>query len=160
MIKSGNVTFFIVTRYLQPLESKFAQACCLSKGGVLAYWTSQQEYIDLLQLALKLAMHYGSVWHFYIGLVQLPGSKEPRDGWVWVHSVTPVTTTLAIPWGKGEPNQHNGDKMVHAEDCGVVATYHRQKATRLIDDFPCTYAKDGKWVFGGYNRKRSVACRL
>jgi putative hemolysin len=105
--KLGGTTFMVLPQYLQPNQSnvQFAQAFCASRGGTLAFWTTPQQYTALAALAQKLAATAGKrVWHLYTGLVQLPGSKEPTGGWVWSQTNTPASS---IPWGKGEPNQHN-----------------------------------------------------
>lgn len=160
--RSGSTTFMLLGRYLKPNEAniQFAQAYCVSKGGQLAYWTNAEEYTALTKAALKQAADTKAVWHFYTGLVQQPGAEEPRGGWTWIHNNTPAAASL--PWAKGEPNQHNsGNIKGHTEDCGVIATYHGQKATQLVDDFPCNYgASNGKYLANGYNPKLSVACRL
>lgn len=81
--KASSVTFLLLARYLKPSEANvhFAQAYCLSKGSQLAYWNSAQEYSVLSTAALKLAVDTKSVWHFYMGLVQAPGSQEAY-GWL------------------------------------------------------------------------------
>lgn len=159
---SGSTTFLLLARYLKPREAniQFAQAFCISKGGSLAYWTTEKEYNDLAQAALQLGAKSKSKWHFYIGMVQKPGSKEPSAGWTWIHSNT--AAPAQFPWAKSEPNQHNGANIQdHTEDCAVVATYHGQKAKLLVDDFPCNYAdQSGKYLARGWNPQLSVACRL
>lgn len=82
------------------------------------------------------------------------------DGWTSVHSGEGATA--ASPWAKGEPNEHNGGNIQgHTEDCAVIATYHGQKATQLVDDRPCNYGNsNGKHLADGWNPKLSVACRL
>jgi hypothetical protein len=152
----------MLSRYLKPTEAniQFAQAFCLSKGGHLAYWNTQQEYEELSTMIKSLAQSSKIQWHVYIGAVQTPGSKEPSDGWVWIHNSS--APGASFPWAAGEPNQHNGATQPgHLEDCAVIATYHGQKAVKLVDDFPCNYADSkGKYLFNGWNPKLSVACRI
>eukprot|EP00879_Flechtneria_rotunda_P019399 GHRR01020376.1.p1 GENE.GHRR01020376.1~~GHRR01020376.1.p1 ORF type:complete len:245 (+),score=81.13 GHRR01020376.1:255-989(+) len=157
---AAGAKFFIVARHLKPLECniQFAEAYCNNKGAVLAYWNTQQEYNAVAKLTLGLAKQSKDQWHVYIGVVQLPAAKEPKAGWVWVHN----SAAASVPWAQNEPNQHNGANIKgHTEDCAVLATYHGQKATKLVDDFPCSYADDkGNWLAGGWNPKLSVACRI
>jgi hypothetical protein len=105
--KLGGTTFLVLAQYLQPTQSnvQFAQAFCASRGGTLAFWNTPQQYSALATLAQKLAATPGKrVWHLYTGLVQLPGAAEPAGGWLWSQI---TTSASSIPWGKGEPNQHN-----------------------------------------------------
>jgi hypothetical protein len=156
--------FVILSRLLQPKEAnvRFAQAFCLSIGGRLAFWNSPHEYAAVVRLVRAFAAtQQGGPMHVYVGAVQLPGSKRAQDGWVWLHKSYRVST--GFPWAAGEPNDHNeGKQQGHAEDCAVLATYHKPAGNQgMVDDFPCNYATpEGKFMFNGHNPRLTVACRL
>jgi hypothetical protein len=154
--------FVVLSRLLQPKEAnvQFAQAFCVSIGGQLAYWTSPKEYVVLSSLVRALAAEHRSPIYAYVGVVQLPGSQRPQDGWIWLHK--PWKISKAFPWAANEPNDHNEGKFQgHTEDCAVLATYHKASEKNITDDFPCNYATPaGKFMFSGHNPHLTVACRL
>lgn len=155
--------FVMLARFLAPKEAnvQFAQAFCASLGGRLAFWTSTAEFAALVNLARGLSASQRTTFNVYVGAVQLPGSSEPLQGWVWLHK--PYQVPRTFPWAPGEPNQHNGATTSgHTEDCAVLATHHKPGVQNILDDFPCNYGTTpaGKYMFGGHNPHLTVACRV
>lgn len=160
---SSPPSFAVLARLLRPNEAnvEFAQAFCISIGGRLAYWSSPKEYASLAGLVRAFASQQGSPVYAYVGAVQLPGSKQAAEGWVWLHKPSTVSKA-AFPWAAGEPNDHNeGKAQGHSEDCAVLATYHKASEANITDDFPCNYGTPaGKFQFNGHNPHLTAACRL
>jgi hypothetical protein len=97
-----------------------AEQEAVSQGGHLVTIndTSEQTW---------LVTQFGGRGSYWIGLYQIPGSKEPDEGWVWI-SGEPVTFTN---WHTDEPNNFNVN-----EECVAAMNEH---APGHWNDLPAGY---------------------
>lgn len=154
---AADATFVILTRELQPAEAsvQFAAAFCATLGARLAFWDNLQEYSTLAALARTAGQQLGGPLYAYVGAVQLPGSQEPRGGWVWLHKRYSVSARF--PWGPSEPSEGRSSKVRgrRKQDCAVLATSY--SSTSMVADFPCSLPAGQP---AGSRPKLTVACRL
>ena len=67
----------------------------------------------------------------HIGMKQIPGSKEPNNGWVWVSSGLPVNMTVG--WAKKEPNNFR-----NGENAGSLSFFGDGRLNDISYDAKCS----------------------
>lgn len=77
---------------------------CKFMGGKLAQISSSEEMNALTRILRKADVKGG-----HVGLRQLPGSAEPKQGWVWEPSGQPSNF---VKWMRGNPDNYDGNEHV------------------------------------------------
>jgi hypothetical protein len=114
-----------------------------AKGGYLATITSPEENVFIYGMistnaALWERRSTGNSWGPWIGGLQLPGSIEPAEGWVWGTG----EAFAYANWNAGEPNNIDGlEDRVHfwGQQAAVGDVWNDRPATNNVKGLVIEY---------------------
>ena len=104
------------------------------KGGYLATITSQDEN-DFVFSLINDRQYWNGSGGPLLGGYQLPGSAEPRGGWVWVTGEPFVYSN----WGPGQPNNNGNENCIHFGWGGISPEWNNLEDNYTAYSMPIAY---------------------